>query len=231
MHDLDRTQLEYNSQEFEWESEEEGSHGGCCGKQATRNGRVFTEIEEMELAAELLEVHDEDELEQFLGKLIRRAGKAIGKFVKSPVGRVLGGILKGAAMQALPVVGGAISGIAKAAADREPPPAEGGEEDPAAKASEIFGLELEGLSAEDREFESARRFVRYGAEATRQAAAAPEEAPSQAVAREAAEEAANRHAPGLRPGAAAQRRGPSPQRSGRSGRWFRRGNKIVLLGV
>ncbi len=37
------------------------------------------EVEEMELAAELLAVSSEEELDQFLGKFFKRAGKAIKK--------------------------------------------------------------------------------------------------------------------------------------------------------
>ena len=40
----------------------------------------------MELAAELLGVASEAELDRFLGDLIKKAGRAVGQFVKSPVG-------------------------------------------------------------------------------------------------------------------------------------------------
>ena len=72
---------------------------------------VFTEAEEMELAAEFLEVTDEQELEQFIGDLIRKAGKAIGKFAHSSVGKALGGVLKTVASKALPIAGGALGGL------------------------------------------------------------------------------------------------------------------------
>jgi len=76
----------------------------------TGESGVFSETEEMELAAELLGVASEQELDRFLGSLIQRAGRAVGQFVKSPTGQALGGILKGAAKQALPVVGSALGG-------------------------------------------------------------------------------------------------------------------------
>ena len=74
---------EYNPQMegYEFGEQEEG-------------GRVFSEQEEMELAAELLEVSNEQELEQFLGSLISSAGKALGGIVKGPIGKTLGGALK-----------------------------------------------------------------------------------------------------------------------------------------
>ena len=64
----------------------------------------------MELASELLEVTSEAELDRFLGDLISRAGQAVGKFVKSPEGQAIGGILKGAAKQVLPGIGSAVGG-------------------------------------------------------------------------------------------------------------------------
>ena len=72
---------------------------------------VFNENEQMELAAELLEVSSEAEMDQFLGDLISKAGKAIGKFVSSPTGQAIGGVLKGAAKQLLPVAGQALGGF------------------------------------------------------------------------------------------------------------------------
>ncbi|MEJ5199355.1 MAG: hypothetical protein WHX53_10565, partial [Anaerolineae bacterium] len=39
----------------------------------------FSEVEEMELAAQLLEVTDEAELDQFIGKLFRKAAGAVGR--------------------------------------------------------------------------------------------------------------------------------------------------------
>ncbi|MGH7520870.1 MAG: hypothetical protein ACREMI_06300 [Gemmatimonadales bacterium] len=62
------------------------------------------EVDEMDLAAELLGVSDEAELDQFFGKLIKKAGK----FLKSPTGKALGGILKNVARKALPIAGRAV---------------------------------------------------------------------------------------------------------------------------
>lgn len=62
----------------------------------------------------------------------------------------------------------------------------------------MFELELEGLSNEDREFEVARRFVRFASDATRRAssAAAAGASPKAAVGN-ALKQAAYNHAPGL----------------------------------
>jgi sorbitol-specific phosphotransferase system component IIBC len=58
---------------------------------------------EMELASELLSVRNEQELEQFLGDILKGVGKVLG-----PVGNAVGGVLKSVAKTALPVVGGAL---------------------------------------------------------------------------------------------------------------------------
>ena len=62
----------------------------------------------MELAAQLMEVNSEEELDRFLGDLIRKAGRALGSFVTSPSGQAIGGILKGAVRQILPHAAGAL---------------------------------------------------------------------------------------------------------------------------
>jgi hypothetical protein len=80
MHDLDRTQLEYSPEleNYEYEQYEYGETewGAETG--------VFSEAETQELAAELLGVSSEAELDRFLGDLIKKAGRAVGQFVKSP---------------------------------------------------------------------------------------------------------------------------------------------------
>ena len=90
------TEFSPETEQFE---EEQFEFGGA---------EIFGEAQQMELAMELLQVRDEAELDQFLGKLIKSAGSAIGKVVRSPVGRAIGGVLKGVAKKALPVVGGAL---------------------------------------------------------------------------------------------------------------------------
>lgn len=229
MHDLDRTQnlfeSDYQEMEFEFDGQSEFEAGDY---EAAFDEAAFDEVDEMELAAELLEVSDEHELDQFLGSLLKKAKRAAGGFLKSGVGQQLGGLLKSAAKTALPSVGNLIApGIGGAAA---------------AQLGSVFGLELEGLSPQDQEFEEARRFVRFAGEAAKAAAAAPPNAPLQQVAQNAVIQAAQKHAPGLlRPangtGGGQALSGRRPRRGGgyggdgRSGRWVRRGNRIILLGV
>jgi len=222
MHDIDRTQLENTpeAETFETESAFEGEWAG-------ESGRVFDEAQEMELAAELLEIRDEAELEQFLGDFIKKASQAVGRFVKSPTGQALGSILKGAARQALPVVGGALGGLVGG----EPGSSIGSQL--ASTAGKIFGLELEGLSGEDREYEVAQGFIRFAGEAVKNAALAPPSSNPAVIAQSAAAAAARQFAPGLlKPnGASVPGRSQHGAGSRRSGRWIRRGSRIVLFGV
>ena len=224
MHDIGRTQLEQQSfgevesGEFEgggeFEFEFEGGHS--AGAESP-----LSEMQEMELASELLEVASQQDLEQFLGDVFQAAGQAVGNIVRSDTGRALGGILsdslRSAAQQALPVVGQAIGDMAGAG-------------NLGARAGSavgtLLGLELEGLSAEDREFETARQLVRFVGSAAGQATTAPARMPPATVARTAASRAARVYAPGLLP----RLQGRSTRMWPRGGRWVRRGRTIVLYG-
>jgi hypothetical protein len=227
MHDIDRTQLEFESDLDEFESDQ---YEYVQAPPYQNEAAVFSEADEMELAAELLATSDEQELDQFIGKLIGQAGEAAGKAVKGKTGSKLGNFLKGALKKALPTVagaagtlfGGPLGGMAASKL--------------ASSAGKAFGLELEGLSPEDQEFEAARRFVRFAGEAAKQAgkAAAVIDDPQKA-AKKAVIAAASKFAPGLlRPAAnAMQSEVPAPRgdRPGHAGRWIRQGQKIVLFGV
>jgi hypothetical protein len=105
---------------------------------------VFSEADEMQLAAELLEVTSESELDRFLGGLIMKAGQTVGLFVSSPVGQQLGRFLKGAAKRALLMVHSVIGGDFGLSSAQMGSPV-------ASTAGRIFGLELEGMSQEDQE--------------------------------------------------------------------------------
>lgn len=233
MHDIDRTTFEtgygeYEADEYEYESDEFGyeyeDEGGFYGEMY--GGSPFSEAEEMELAAELLSVTNEQELDQFLGSLFKKARRAIGKAIKSPIGRQLGGIIKGAAKSALPMLGSALGNIVLPGVGG----AMGGQL--ASAAGSMFGLELEGLSQEDQEFEIARQIVRFGGAAANNAAAAAPSVPPAQAAQKAAVAAAQQYAPGLlnqNTNTAAQ---PGCRcRHKQSGRWIRRGNKIIILGA
>ncbi len=228
MHDIDRVRLESEAEAFEAspleaESFEFSQSEGAFGE----TSEVFGETEQMELASELLEVSNEAELDRFLGDLIQRAGQAVGKFVRSPEGQAIGSALKGAAKKVLPVIGSSIGGYIGGSTGAKL----GG--DAAAAAGRLVGLELEGLSGEDAEFEVARRFVNFAGDAVRNMALAPPAMDPRSAARSATAAAARVYAPGLlsSTGDAAGPQAQFPSTGGRTGRWVRRANKIVLYGV
>jgi len=186
-------------------------------------GEVFNESEVMELTAELLEITNEAELDRFLGDLIKRAGRAIGKVVKSPIGQAVGGVLKGVAKKALPIAGGALgayfggplgaqigSGLASAA---------GG----------ALGLELETMNQEDREFEGGKQFVKFAADTVKNAASTSPSVDPRSAAQTAATTAAQKYAPNLLgPGSGSVAPSSVPGK-GRSGRWMRKGRNIIIV--
>ena len=252
MHDIGSPQpglwQRENEYEFNFETEGEGEGEAEAYEAETffeQEGPVG-EAEAMELASELLEVQSEEELEQFLGDLVKRVGsaasgavRAVGDFARTPAGQELVGILKGAAKTALPAIGtaigtayggpigGKIGGLAGQGLGR------------------ALGLELEGLSHEDQHFEVAQQFVRLAGAAAQNAASMPAAGSPQQKAKAAFIEAAKTYAPGLiRPAGkngngAGQSFGSVSAYGGqhhrrhhhRQGRWIRRGNTIVLMGI
>ena len=166
--------------------------------------RIAGERGEMAQAAALLSLTGRAQLQRFLQELVRRAGP---RLVGTPVGQELVHLLERAAEPVLPLhqhrpVIDAISGPH---APRS-----------LARAARIFGLELEGLSPEDKEFALARQFVRFANAAAR--AAGTPGAHGSAAAGQALALAARRYAPGLLAG---QR----PQ----CGHWQRQGRQLVLF--
>jgi len=256
MHDIGRTQQEYfgETQEFQPEAYEAGGLGETYGEtfdetyegsyQEAGNyesyefeGAPINEALEMELASELLEVNSEEELDHFLGDLIKKATGALGKFVSGPVGRSLIGYLKPLVKKVLPIAagaagtffGGPLGGMVGTQLSN--------------MATKAFGLELEGMSSEDAQFEVARRTVRMASAAANHAASAAPAADPKATALVAVKSAAQQHAPGLiqpppPPGAPLADPGfpgepGQPHGHGRQHRgvWIRRGRRILLLGV
>ena len=135
---------------------------------------VFDETDEMELAADMLSLGSEMELEQAIGKLMHSAARAVGGSINRDVGMALGTAIKAVAQQAAPISGA-----------------------PAATSGELFGIEPEGLSGEDQEFEVMRRLVRFAGAAAGRAARAPRGISPRAIARSSLMRAARRWAPGL----------------------------------
>jgi uncharacterized protein (DUF697 family) len=150
----------------------------------------LNEIQEMELANRLLEITNEEELEQFLGNLFKTVARGVGGFLRSGVGRAIGGVLKNVAKVALPIVGGALGsfvapGVGTALGTKL-----------GTLATRLFEVDRE-MEQEDREYEVARNYVRLAAAAARNAALAPRSAPPQAVARASVLAAARRYARGV----------------------------------
>ena len=206
MHDLDRTLLET-------ESSAAFPYPGELGSSEFEG--LLSPAQETEFASRLLEVSNDRELEQFLGDVL----KTVGRFASSDTGRAVGGLLKSAVKQVLPAAGRAVgSWVSPGGGDLG--------SQLATQAGQLLGLELEGLSEEDREFEASRQLVRLASSAAEQASHAPHNADPAAVARQAVTTAARQYAPGL------LRR--LPGRSGqvwpRSGRWVRNGQTITLYG-
>ncbi len=171
---------EYEGEGFLGEGEYEGE-----------SAPVFDEVTEMELASELLGVQSEEELEQFLGGLIKKAGKFVGNIANSPVGKALGGIAKKAAKVALPAAGAALGNLVLPGVGG----AIGGKL--ASAAGNMFGLEFEGLSPQDREFEAAKRVVRFTGTAAKKLSKTPTHVPPAKALKAATIVAARKHIPGL----------------------------------
>jgi hypothetical protein len=185
----------------------------------------FDEIEEMELAAELLSISNEAELDQFLGGLLKSAWRGLRKD-GDKILRPLGAVLKPIAKKALPIVGGALGSFI-------PIPGVGTAVGTAlgSAVSKALETELEGMNAEDRKFEKARRFVRLAGAAAQQAAQLPATSEPHAAVKTSVLAAARRHVPGLfrasKQPTGAHQRGSQPH----SGRWWRRGQTIIVDGV
>lgn len=222
VHDIDNIHYESldDDEEYEGLFEFESPHFSGEG--------ILDEDEEMALAAELLNVSDDEELEQFFGKIFKKA-KRWGKKMNRATGGLLGKALRKVAKKALPVVGGALGNFIV--------PGAGGliGAKLASHAGKMFGLELEGMDQDEQEFEVARKFVRFASQAA--ADAADNEAfmsPQQAV-RQAIVSSSRLHAPGLAHSRGRNTRGRDHRsnRSGHSsaGRWVRQGRNIILTGA
>ena len=216
----------------DYESDYEADYEGEWGYQGEAEGEgPFSEEQEIEMAAELLSLAEEGEMDQFLGKLFKSVSQATGLPVPPTTKKALGGFLRKAAQKALPLAGRAVGTFFGG-------PAGGALGSKLASAGgQIFGLEMEGMSAEDQELQVAKQFVRLAGDAIAKASQAPSGAAPQQVARAALASAARQHAPGLLRNGGGAAPGASfggaqvPRGRKRTGRWIRRGNKIVLFGV
>lgn len=155
----------------------------------------FSEAEELELAAELLAVSNEEELDLFLGKLFRGIGRGLkkaGRFVGRKVLPVLGKGLKAIGKIALPIAGKALGTLI-------PIPGVGTAIGGAIGTAVSKALELEfgSFPSGEAELEMARRFVRIAATAAGQAALADPRTDPETIANTALTAAARMHVPNL----------------------------------
>ncbi len=170
------------------------------------------EANEMELAAELLSTNNEMELDHFLGGLLGGLG--------GPLKSLLGGVIK----KALPIAGAAAGTFFGGPLGT----AIGGQIGSAA--SNLFELELEGLSNEDQEFEVAKALVRLITDAAAALAHSAGTGDPNEDAKNALIHSAAHNAPGLlvKKHHHHHHHGHHHSEHDHGGHWFRRGNKIVI---
>jgi hypothetical protein len=144
----------------------------------------------VELAAELLDVTNESELDRFLGRFVAETARKAGGRLPIDTGRTLVAVLRRTAERTVPTLTTTLDQLE---------PATGGGPSVAETAARVYGLELEGMSAEDRDYEIAGQFLRFAQAATARAARATGRAPAASVAHAAVAGASRELAPGLLP--------------------------------
>jgi hypothetical protein len=234
MHNLDRMMDNEFAQEYgfineaemgfanEMGFEEESSYEG---EWEWENG-TLGENNEYELAAELLSVSNEAELDQFLGKLIGQVGRGISQFAKSDLGRNLIGGLKSVAKKGLPILGKVAGTFLGGPAGAMIGGKLGN------LASNLFEIQGEGMSHEDLEFEMARRYVRFAKTAAQNTASqANAPAPSRQIVTQAIKQSAAQHIPGLMKNQGYGISNGVNTGNAQSGTWTRQGNRIILHGL
>jgi hypothetical protein len=182
-------------------------------------GEMDSELDddaEEELALELLEVDTEEELEEFLGSLLKRAAHAAGGFLKSSVGKKLVSSAKRLAKSALPTLGGAVGNYIGGSTGRR-------------IGSGLGRFAASQFEVGDAELATAKRVVRATCSAAKHAARTQNQAHPAVVAKRAIQKAVAHHKPMAVARAAASSRITGSRKG--SGRWYRRGRRIVISGV
>lgn len=181
----------------------------------------------MALSAGLLEVANQGELQDFLNELVTSVAATERSRIGAPLRQALVDALTRAARPIVPIHS---SGAGEPRFGNNAGNNAGSDvgADLKTRAARIFGMELEGLSPEDKEYEVAQQFVRFAADTIRHAGAAGGARAPHAVAGAALQQAAQRYAPGLLQPAPSPSQSPSPSPS-RTGRWRREGRRIVVF--
>lgn len=160
--------------------------------QESETGRgILDESQEIELSAALLEVVNHEQLDCLLRRVVEEADVVIGALLAPSVKQalvdllthVLGQITSATNRRTVTITGASLGKRIGAAL--------------AALAGQVLGIELEGLSPEDREFEAGKQFIRFGAETARNAIEGASGTSPADLAHAAAVEAAQIFAPGL----------------------------------
>lgn len=226
MHDLDNTRIGNHEADDERSREYEDEAAGEFDDREffEFGGSGVDEQAELELARELLDVESDEELDEFIGKVFKRAVSGVKRFAKSGVGRALGGALKGVAKIGLPLAGKALGNLVV--------PGVGGVVGGklGSLASKLFEVEDGELGQPESELEQARRFVQLATAASKKAAQMPATAPPKQAALAAIQAAAKEQL--TRDGAPRTTgEGAAGSRRATQGRWVRRGGKVILLGL
>jgi hypothetical protein len=215
MHDLDRT---LRSQEAANEADFEAAIFGEGEGDFEEESYEISEEQEMDLAAELLAVTDDRELDQFLGRIARRVRGAVGPMLKK--------YLKPLAKRLIPIAGRAVGGFFGGPVGAALGSKVG------SFATTLFEVDFESMDGEAQDMEVARSFVRFANAAASNAAAAGSAGDPTRAAKNAITRAARSYAPGLlRKNGEGAGSAASVTSRASSGRWIRRPGRIVLLGV
>ena len=202
-------------------------------------GEFNHEMHEDELANELMNIQSEEELEYFLGNLLKGAWRGAKALYNSPVGQQLKGHaiagLKSLGKRALPGLGSAVG--------RRFFGARGGQIGGKLgnMAARGLGLEFEGASPVDRRFEGSKRLIRLAKTASKRIAAyARSGKPVSArvirtiILREGQRWFPNLPSTGMSgSGGGSQTAGYYPSSSSVQdrGTWYRQGNQIIIQGA
>ena len=207
--------------EFEYEFEGEQNH----------------EMHENELAHELMGIQNEQELEYFLGNLLKKAWSGAKALYNSPLGQKAKSMaisgLKSFGKQALPGLGSALGGRFFGPTGARIGGQLGN------MAVQGLGLEFENSNPSTRRFEGSKRFVRIARIAAKRIVAHAQSGRplTQKIVRNIILQSArpwfpNFPAPSAGRGAGYQASG-YPSNPGRQGRgtWYRQGNQIIIQGL
>ena len=171
--------------------------------------------DEREFAADMLELEDERGIAEFLASLVAKTATGGPRLLHTALGQSLVGALEQAARRVLPIHSTSLSGPTSNALGVT------SVNDLKRKAAELFGIELEGLSSEDKEFALAQQFVRFAADTIRRSTDSETRGDPSRTVEAALVQAAREHAPGL----LAQHALRLPLQ----GRWRRSGNRIIVF--